>query len=323
MTEKMNIVDVSLNKIDRADQKFLYSCGNENETLIQSIKAVGILQPLQLQLKSDGKYRIIRGFRRFDAAVKLALPEVPATIVDSSENDFDLYVKSIHANTSQRNLNAMEQATIIDQLLQQFDVKEAEIITTYLPLLGLGANPKVLARYRGLIHLAPIIQKAVIDDFIGVELAARMNDLPPADMETFYTVCRQLKLGKNRQREFFNLLHDLSRMKKSSFEKLLQAINFDEIFTTDQLVSVKLERVRLGLRYLRFPRLTEVEEEFKRLSKELKLPAKIKLTPYPYFEEARYTLQFDFDSRKTLERRLADLQKMMTNPAFDALEKLT
>ena len=207
--------------------------------------------------------------------------------------------------------------------MRQFDVAEPEIIATYLPLLGLGANPKVLARYRKLVQLAPVIQTAVAEDFIGVELAARMNDLPPADMEMFYSLCQQLKLGKNRQREFFNLLHDLSRMKKSTFDELLKTIHFDQIFATDEPVSAKLERVRLGLRYLRFPRLTEIEEEFKNISKALKLPAKIKLTPYPYFEEARYTLQFDFDSRKTLERRLADLQKMMENPAFKDLENLT
>ena len=102
----MKIVDVSLNKIDRADKKFHYSNGNVDETLMQSIKAVGILQPLQLQLKSDGNHRIIRGFRRFDAAERLALTVVPATIVDISENSFDLYVKSIHENTSRRMLNA-------------------------------------------------------------------------------------------------------------------------------------------------------------------------------------------------------------------------
>jgi ParB family chromosome partitioning protein len=55
--------------------------------LAQSIKEVGIIQPLTLRRISDKKYQIIAGERRFRASKLAGLTKVPAFIRESDDSN--------------------------------------------------------------------------------------------------------------------------------------------------------------------------------------------------------------------------------------------
>jgi len=58
--------------------------------LVESVKAVGILQPVMVSKKGD-RYILIAGHRRMAAAQTAGLPEIPCIIKDLSENDLLRY----------------------------------------------------------------------------------------------------------------------------------------------------------------------------------------------------------------------------------------
>ena len=56
------------------------------ESLAESIKQNGILQPILVRRKGDGVYELIAGERRLRASKLAALPEVPV-VIRNSKND--------------------------------------------------------------------------------------------------------------------------------------------------------------------------------------------------------------------------------------------
>lgn len=94
------------------------------EELAESIKSHGIVQPLVVT-KQSGEYRIIAGERRWRAAKKAGLREVPA-IVRSMQQIEELEVAIIE-NVQRVDLSPLEQAQSIERLHDQFSLSYGDI----------------------------------------------------------------------------------------------------------------------------------------------------------------------------------------------------
>lgn len=97
-----------------------------DEALVDSIRELGILQPL-LVTKGEGfGYDLVAGHRRFDAAKQLGLEAVPALVMlGLSADDGRLLASQIVENTVRSDLSAMEEVEAYEQLLLHLDVEEA------------------------------------------------------------------------------------------------------------------------------------------------------------------------------------------------------
>jgi ParB/RepB/Spo0J family partition protein len=321
----MILRETPLDQIDFSDQTFTFSYFNSVTALEQSIQQVGLLHPVFLQERPGSEsVRIVSGLKRLQALKNLGYRQVSAQIYDVREqDDFEIFRVHLSENASFRQFNEVERARIIDKLINPFQIPSAKVSRDFLPLIGLGTNPKVIERYLPLVRLPENIQSALAADVIGVEMATEMGRLAGADQTLFFNLCLNLKLGKNRQRELFNLFQDLARMSGSSLTGVAEKIQLEKILGEEIPTPVQTERVKLALKQLRFPRLTEVEENFKQILKKFKLPPQLSLAPYPFFEEAQFTIKFDFRDRAELEKRIAVLRRISQNPAIADLEKLT
>jgi ParB family chromosome partitioning protein len=94
--------------------------------LSRSISAHGVLQPILVR-KNGGKYQIIAGERRWRAAQKLDLEDIPAVIRDIS--DRDAMEIAIIENVQRQNLTSMEEAEAYDRLMQEFDYTQDQLAT--------------------------------------------------------------------------------------------------------------------------------------------------------------------------------------------------
>ena len=94
------------------------------EELAASIREKGIIQPLVV-LRREDHYEIIAGERRWRAAQKAGLREVPVVIQDVSE-DTALEMALIE-NIQREDLNAVEEAEAYHALLQRFDLSQEEL----------------------------------------------------------------------------------------------------------------------------------------------------------------------------------------------------
>jgi len=92
--------------------------------LADSVREHGILQPL-IVVKDGSGYKIVAGERRFRAASKAGLSEVPV-IVRTMSGQHKLEVSLIE-NIQRRDLNAVETATAYAKLRDQFNLTSEQI----------------------------------------------------------------------------------------------------------------------------------------------------------------------------------------------------
>lgn len=121
--------------------------------LASSIEAHGILQPLVVTKKEKGQYELIAGHRRLAAAKKAKLKKVPVVVRDAS--DQQKLEMTLVENLQRDNLNPVEQAQAYQQLVNEFNLNQAEIAKRT------GQNRSTIANVLRLITLPVEIQKGL------------------------------------------------------------------------------------------------------------------------------------------------------------------
>ena len=101
------------------DQKQLNS-------LAESVKEKGIIQPISVRKINDGKFEIIAGERRYRAAKQINLPTIPAYILKIDDN-FEMMELALIENIQRSNLNAMEEAEGYLLLKNKYNFSQSEI----------------------------------------------------------------------------------------------------------------------------------------------------------------------------------------------------
>ena len=115
-TLKANIADLTANKY----QPRVHFNEKKLEELANSIRKNGIIQPIAVREdKADpGRYEIIAGERRWLAAQKAGLHEVPIIILDL--NDSETLEVAIVENIQRDDLNIIEEAKGYQRLSEEF-----------------------------------------------------------------------------------------------------------------------------------------------------------------------------------------------------------
>lgn len=89
-----------------------------------SIREFGVLQPLLVRPMSDGSYKIVAGERRWRAARRAELTEVPVII--KSLTDAEAAAIALIENLQREDLNPIEEAAGIRKLIEEFGFTQEE-----------------------------------------------------------------------------------------------------------------------------------------------------------------------------------------------------
>ena len=126
------------------NHKFSLYSGERLDDMIESIRKNGILTPLVVQPTIDGKYEILIGHNRWNAAKLAGLQSVPCIVKQGlSEEEAEMYV--IESNVMQRgfgNLKISEQAEVLRMRYDSmFSQGKRNDIQRELVMLENGENP--------------------------------------------------------------------------------------------------------------------------------------------------------------------------------------
>ena len=118
------------------------------EELAESIKTLGLIQPITVRRKDDGRYQIISGERRFRASRLSGMDMIPAYIRDT--NDQGMLEMAIVENIQRENLDPIEIAMSYQRLIDECRLTQEQMavrvgkkrasVTNYLRLLKLPAK---------------------------------------------------------------------------------------------------------------------------------------------------------------------------------------
>ena len=116
--------------------------------LADSIKTLGLIQPITVRRKSEGRYQIISGERRFRACQMAGLDMVPAYIRDA--NDQGMLEMAIVENIQREDLDPIEVAMSYQRLIEECSLTQEQMavrvgkkrasVTNFLRLLKLPAK---------------------------------------------------------------------------------------------------------------------------------------------------------------------------------------
>lgn len=118
------------------------------DDLAESIKQLGVIQPITVRKISDDKYQIISGERRFRAAQKAGLSKIPSYI--KTAEDETVMQMALVENVQREDLNAIEIALSYKALTETQNLTQEKIsslvgkkratVSNYLRLLKLPAE---------------------------------------------------------------------------------------------------------------------------------------------------------------------------------------
>jgi len=130
------------------------------EELADSIRTLGVIQPITVKRTDDGRYLIISGERRWRAAQRADLKTLPAYIREV--DDENLHAMALVENIQRQDLNAIEIALGMQRLIDECNLtqdalsekvgKKRSSVSNYLRLLKLPDEVQ-LALKEGLISM--------------------------------------------------------------------------------------------------------------------------------------------------------------------------
>jgi len=162
------------------------------DDLVVSIKEKGIIQPLIVRNVGDG-YELIAGERRWRAAKRAGITEVPVIVKKAS--DTEVLELSLIENIQREDLNALEEAEAYKRLTEEFTLTQEEVakrvgkdrstITNYLRLLklpleirdGLSREVVTMGHARAFLSLeTPVKQREAYRQVLKRGLSVRQTE---------------------------------------------------------------------------------------------------------------------------------------------------
>ena len=123
------------------------------EELSDSIKEYGVIQPI-IVVRNDDRYKIVAGERRWRAAKKAGLKEIPAVVRNYTEQEIAQI--ALIENLQRENLNPIEEALGFQTLMNKYNMTQEDVSEK------IGRSRSAIANSVRLLSLdEPIRQKLI------------------------------------------------------------------------------------------------------------------------------------------------------------------
>jgi ParB family chromosome partitioning protein len=122
-------------------------------SLADSIREVGVLQPILVRPAADGRYELIAGERRWRAARRVGLQTIPALV--RATGDSAALEHALVENLHRDNLNPLEEAAAYQQLIEDFNLTHDDVAER------VGRSRASISNTLRLLQLPPAIQRSV------------------------------------------------------------------------------------------------------------------------------------------------------------------
>ena len=178
------------------------------ETLMESIKNFGIVQPIVVRKKGK-KYQIVAGERRYRAASALGLEQVPVIIKDYSTEEVTEI--ALVENLQRQDLDPIEEAFAYQRLLDTFKQTQDLIATR------VGRSRSHVANMMRLLKLPEAIQNDLSVGELTIGQARPLLSL--SDEKTQLEVAEKIKEEDLNARQVETLVNSLASTKKVKTKK--------------------------------------------------------------------------------------------------------
>ena len=210
--DRSDPVTVRISEVEpNRDQPRKYFDDEKLEELSESIKTYGILQPILVQ-KKDGYYEIIAGERRWRAALKAGLKEIPVIIREYT--DKEILELSLIENIQREDLNPIEEAEAYKRLIDEFGMSQEEMAKR------VSKSRSAVANSLRLLKLEGDVRKMLVDGQLSMGHARALLSLEIAEEQI--EVARKVADRQLSVRETEKLVRDILKTGAGSGTKAVK-----------------------------------------------------------------------------------------------------
>ena len=156
-----SIIEIKLDLIDvNPFQPRTYFDEEALNELANSIKELGVIQPITVRKIDKNQFQLVSGERRFRASKLIGNKTIPAYI--RLANDQEMLEMALVENIQRKNLDPIEVALSYQRLIDEIQLTQEELSTR------VGKKRSTVTNYLRLLKLDPILQTGMRDGFISM-----------------------------------------------------------------------------------------------------------------------------------------------------------
>ena len=156
-----NIIELEVNKIEvNPYQPRTHFNEQAIGELAESIKSLGIIQPVTVRKLDRNQYQLVSGERRYRAAKSIGFDRIPAYV--RIANDQEALEMALVENIQRRDLDPIEIALSYQRLIDEIQLTQNQLSER------VGKKRSTVANYIRLLKLDPIVQTGMRDGFLSM-----------------------------------------------------------------------------------------------------------------------------------------------------------
>ena len=203
-----NIIEIELSSIEvNPFQPRTYFDEEALHELANSIKELGVIQPITVRKLEGNKFQLVSGERRFRASKLIGNTTVPAYI--RIANDQEMLEMALVENIQRKNLDPIEVALSYQRLIDEIQLTQEKLS------VRVGKKRSTVTNYLRLLKLDPIIQTGMRDGFISMGHGRALINVDSSENQlTIYSKIVKDKLSVRQTEELVKLLKEGSAPSK-------------------------------------------------------------------------------------------------------------
>lgn len=234
------------------------------DELADSIRQLGIIQPITVRKAEDEKYIIISGERRWRAAQRADLKHLPAYVREV--DDENLHAMALVENIQRQDLNAIEIALGMQRLLEECNLTQDALSEK------VGKKRSSVANYLRLLKLPNEVQLALKEGLISMGHAKAIAGAPEEEQVRLVKKCIKKALSVRQIEELVRAMNEAQTKPAreseeeeypESYSRLVERL--EQLFTSE--IAIKRSKSGGGKITIGFTSDEEIEQIIARLSK--------------------------------------------------------
>jgi ParB family chromosome partitioning protein len=210
------LIALPIELIDRdPKQPRKYFDEKEMAELAASIAEFGVIEPIVVRGKANGRYQLVAGERRWRASQRVGLLQIPA-VVRERQGKTEAMV-SLVENIQRSDLDTISTAEAIAEAMESTGMTQTEVGRS------IGKTQGYVAQLLGLLTLDSSVRDMIRTGEIGYVVAHVLKDLPGAEQRRIAALAKDQNLSPMAVRRLLAANSGTQTPKKSVYARDLEA----------------------------------------------------------------------------------------------------
>ena len=259
-----SIIELDIDKIEVNPYQPRTNFNEESiKELADSIKALGIIQPITVRKLDRNKYQLVSGERRFRASKSVNLVTIPAYV--RIANDQETLEMALVENIQRRDLDPIEIALSYQRLTNEINLTQNQLSER------VGKQRSTVANYMRLLKLDPIIQTGMRDGFLSMGHGRALINIEETEkqLEVYEKIVSRGLSVRATESLVKNSKENTNELKKIKIQPELYkstTSDFEDYFNTK--ITVKGNEKEKGIIQIHFDSHEELSQILKKINLE-------------------------------------------------------